>query len=118
MSSRLHESCAVAVLSCALLSAPAWAGDISRASAVRFYTVCASCHEAECSGRLSFRTEAAAAQGHMERYLGPLAWIDVEELFALLRHTKERCDYYPVSATLPPDRRWQAGDLIVSPDVV
>jgi hypothetical protein len=111
MSLRLHWPPAVVVFSFAVLTASAWAGDISRASVVRFYTVCATCHEAECSGRLSFRSGAAAAQGHMERYLGPLAATDVEELFALLRHTKERCSRYPLSASLPPDRRWQAGDL-------
>lgn len=42
------------------------------ASVVRFYTVCANCHEGQCSGRLTFHTGATEARGHMQRYLGSI----------------------------------------------
>jgi hypothetical protein len=73
---------------------------IDSANVVRFNTVCASCHEGECSGRLSFHSGAAAARGHMQRYLGPVSDVDAEQLFGLLRHTKEQCTHYPVASTI------------------
>lgn len=87
------------------------AGEIPRALVVRFNTVCASCHEGECSGRLSFQSGPDAARGHMERYLGTITDAEANANFALLRHTKEHCAHYPVAAELPADGVWTASDL-------
>ena len=80
-------------------------------SVVRFNTVCANCHEGECSGRLSFHHGPEAARGHMQRYLGPISDEDVRFLFAVLRHTKEACGQYPVSAGVPVGEAWTAAEL-------
>lgn len=55
-----------------------------------FGTTCARCHEAECSGRLTF-DDLARASAHVERYTGPLPDERVAELIGLLRVTKEQC---------------------------
>lgn len=79
-----------------LACAAAFAADqLPTASIVRFNTVCTNCHEGECSGRLSFHTGAKEALGHMQRYLGSISDSQAENLFVLLRHTKERCAPYP-----------------------
>lgn len=73
---------------------------IPLASVVRFNTVCTSCHEGECSGRLSFHTGADAARNHMQRYLGSVDTAEAKHLFAMLRHTKEQCTHYPLVSTV------------------
>ena len=96
----------------ALAATAVQAADIAPAAVVRFNTVCAHCHEGECSGRLSFGSGAAAAGGHMERYLGAVPAAEAAELFALLKYTKEHCRQYP----LPPngtDGHWGAADMQV-----
>lgn len=98
---------AVAALACA----PVDAAEVSRASVVKFNTVCASCHEGECSGRMSFSSGVAAAQGHVRRYLPSASSLDVEELFALLKYTKERCAYYPLADAIPANGMWDAETL-------
>lgn len=80
------------------------AEDVPVRMVVRFNTVCANCHEAQCSGRLSFDSGAEAARGHMQRYLGPLSDEDVRFLFRVLRYTKENCGYYPLEAGLVAGR--------------
>ncbi len=77
------------------------AQEIPRPAVVRFNTVCANCHEGECSGRLSFQSGADAARGHMERYLGKITSAEGAALFSLLRYTKEHCSHYPVTAAWP-----------------
>ena len=95
-------------LICAL---PAWGEDISRTTVVRFNTVCANCHEGECSGRLSFSSGPEAAQNHVRRYLGTASAEDIETFFALLKYTKEKCAPYPIDAAFPANRRWE-GDAL------
>jgi hypothetical protein len=56
-----------------------------------FSTVCARCHEAECSGRLGLGGGAESARAHLERFTGPLLDDRAGELFELLRVTKEAC---------------------------
>ena len=80
-------------------------------SVVRFNTVCANCHEGECSGRLSFHHGPEAARGHMQRYLGPISDEDVRFLLNVLRHTKEACGQYPVNAAVPAGEAWSAVEL-------
>jgi hypothetical protein len=84
---------------------------VDSANIVRFNTVCANCHEGECSGRLSFHSGAAAARGHMQRYLGPVGDVDAEQLFRLLRHTKEQCTHYPVASTISAGKAASGDDL-------
>src|SRR5574343_42025 len=80
-------------------------------SVVRFYTVCAHCHEGECSGRLSFHTGAKEARGHMQRYLGNITDGEAEKLFGLLRYTKEQCAHYPLASPGSVDSRLGASEL-------
>lgn len=87
------------------------AESIPAASVVRFYTVCANCHEGECSGRLSFQTGAKEARGHIQRYLGSVADGEAENLFGLLRYTKEQCAHYPLSSPLLAGSRLDASEL-------
>lgn len=88
------------------------AGDeIPQSAIVRFNTVCANCHEGECSGRLSFQSGAAAARQHMQRYLGPIVDADVAAFFGLLRYTKENCVHYPQPGRIPDSGIWTAVDL-------
>ena len=91
--------------------APAGAEGLPIKSVVRFNTVCANCHEAQCSGRLSFDSGAEAARGHMERYVGPLTDDEVGFLFRILGHTKEHCGHYPVTERVPSDLAWTEADL-------
>ena len=86
----------------ALCCTSAAANEIPQSTIVRFNTVCANCHEGECSGRLSFQSGAAAARQHMQRYLGPIVDADVAAFFDLLRYTKENCAHYPQAQ---PDTR-------------
>lgn len=99
------------VLLALLLSMPAWGAEIPPATVVRFNTVCANCHEGECSGRLSFQSGAAAAANHLRRFLGVLSEREIADLFALLKYTKEQCRQYPVQAAVPANGRWNAKDL-------
>lgn len=87
------------------------AEEMPRLAVVRFNTVCANCHEGECSGRLSFQSGVDAARGHIERYVGKIANAEAEALFNLLRHTKERCHHYPVAPQQTAMGAWNATDL-------
>lgn len=89
----------------------AWGAGIAPATVVRFNTVCANCHEGECSGRLSFRPQAEAAGNHVRRYLDAVSAPEVEALFQLLRYTKEHCRRYPVASNAAADGRWRATEL-------
>ncbi|TAL13834.1 hypothetical protein EPN95_04835, partial [Patescibacteria group bacterium] len=62
---------------------------------VQFHTVCSNCHEAQCSGRLSFDSGSAGARSHIERYIGTTNDDHLAALFAMLRHVKETCGHYP-----------------------
>lgn len=87
----------------------------STTSVVLFNTVCAQCHELECSGRLTFSCDAvpsARARGHMENYAGALAPDKAAELYGLLEYTKTQCDYYAPQAQIPGDGVWSAAALL------
>ncbi len=82
-------------------------------SVVVFNTVCAKCHEAECSGRLSFDKDFEASAGHILRHYAEASG-DKElqkELFAILNYMKEKCAYYPMSFPIPVHRIWNSGLL-------
>lgn len=79
-------------------------------SVVIFNTICAKCHEAECSGRLSFDEAWAASSTHIIRHYGEASgkkWLQ-QELFTLLNHMKEKCAYYPMQLPIPPQRVWSS----------
>ncbi len=82
-------------------------------SVVIFNTVCAKCHEAECSGRLSFNEAFEAASSHIIRHYAeasgnkPLQ----KELFTILNYMKGKCAYYPMSFSVPADRIWNSDML-------
>lgn len=82
-------------------------------SVVIFNTVCAKCHEAECSGRLSFNEAFETASRHIIRHYGeasgnkPLQ----KELFTILNYMKGKCAYYPMPFSVPANRDWNSGML-------
>jgi len=81
---------------------------IPPASVVRFNTLCATCHEGECSARLSFRLDPGATDSHIRRYTGDISPQSARELNALLEHMKLNCGYYAIDLPLPRDGRWHA----------
>lgn len=101
------------VLIALVLAFPVWGAEIPPTTVVRFNTVCANCHEGECSGRLSFQSGMEAARDHLQRYLGPLNERESADLFALLKFTKEQCRHYPLKSNMPTDGHWKSGDLQV-----
>ena len=77
-------------------------------SVVIFNTICAKCHEAQCSGRMSFDDAYEASKNHIIRHYGEASdkqWLQ-KELFTILNYMKEKCAYYPMESTLPPKRVW------------
>ena len=79
-------------------------------SVVIFNTICAKCHEAQCSGRLSFDDSFEASVNHIVRYYGEASekkWLQ-KELFVILNHMKEKCAYYPMPTDIPPQRVWSS----------
>lgn len=82
-------------------------------SVVIFNTICAKCHEAQCSGRLSFDDSFDASVNHIVRYYGEASekrWLQ-RELFVILNHMKEKCDYYPMPTPIPPQMVW-SGEML------
>ncbi|HBH35093.1 MAG TPA: hypothetical protein DDW45_01410, partial [Gammaproteobacteria bacterium] len=82
-------------------------------SVVIFNTICAKCHEAQCSGRLSFDDTLDASANHIVRYYNEASekkWLQ-RELFVILNHMKEKCAYYPMAAPIPPQRVW-SGEIL------
>ncbi len=108
---RLAAAC-LAALAPAL---PAMAADArppaSIETIVQFNTVCSSCHEAQCSGRLSFDSGAPGARSHIERYLGAVSDVHIAALFSMLRHVKETCAHYPAVPIRPAIGAWEAEEL-------
>jgi len=77
-------------------------------SVVIFNTICAKCHEAECSGRLSFEEAFEKSTNHILRYYGQASgkqWLQ-KELFDILNYMKGKCAYYPMRVTVPLKRAW------------
>ena len=65
-------------------------------SVLRFNTVCANCHEGQCSGRLSFSLGPEATFSHIRRFAGEADAILVRQLQALLEYMKQECAYAPL----------------------
>ncbi len=82
-------------------------------SVVIFNTICAKCHEAQCSGRMSFDDALESSKNHILRYYGEASgkqWLQ-KELFSILNYMKEKCAYYPMESTFPPKRVWSSDAL-------
>jgi len=63
---------------------------------LRFNTVCAHCHEGECSGRLSFSSGPEAAFSHVRRYAGVVDDSLARQLYGVLERMKRDCTYAPM----------------------
>ena len=82
--------------------------NISTKTAVIFNTLCAKCHEGECSGRLSFDTGSQAASNHIKRYAGDanISKVESREFFTLLNHMKIKC-----ALLMPDGDKWKQENL-------
>jgi hypothetical protein len=90
---------------------PAQAADIPLGTVVRFNTLCATCHEGECSGRLSFDLGIQAAENHIRRHAGDVDQNVWRDLARLLAHAKQACAYYPMAIDIPEGRHWNLESL-------
>lgn len=93
---------------------------LSGESVTAFNTVCAKCHEGQCSGRLSFGDEAERSAEHIQRHY-PRAAVDSRvstELFTLLAHMKAKCAFHPLKAPPNGERSWRDDtlDKLSTPD--
>lgn len=111
----LHRKSGLRLIGLAMLGACVWPayGEllVPLGTVITFDTVCANCHEGECSRRLSFTSGHEAAIGHIQRYAGPQTDESIKGLFDLLKYMKENCAYYPLPAAIPQDRIWQSKAL-------
>ena len=84
------------------------APNVSTKTAVIFNTLCAKCHEGECSGRLSFDTGSKAANSHIKRYAGDINVSEGEakEFFSLLNYMKKEC-----ALLMPDNGKWKPENL-------
>ena len=78
-------------------------------TSVIFNTLCAKCHEGECSGRLSFDTGSKAASNHIKRYAGDMniSKGETEEFFSLLNYMKTECALW-----MPHNGKWKPENLL------
>ena len=83
--------------------------DISIKSAVTFNTLCAKCHEGQCSGRLTFDTGSDAASNHIKRYSDDvnISNIEIKEYFTLLNYMKKECLLF-----MPNSKKWRVDKLL------
>lgn len=84
------------------------AQNISREVAVIFNTLCAKCHEGQCSGRLSFDSGSEAASNHIRRYSdeSDISQDEIKEFFTLLNYMKQEC-----LLLMPDDGKWEVDNL-------
>lgn len=77
-------------------------------TSVIFNTLCAKCHEGECSGRLSFDTGSKTARRHISHYAGNtnLTVRQMREFCTLLNYMKKKCAIY-----MPDDGNWKPENL-------
>lgn len=82
--------------------------EISTKTAVIFNTLCAKCHEGECSGRLSFDTKDRVANSHIKRYAGDTSITESEtkDFFTLLNYMKKKCLLW-----MPNNGKWEPENL-------
>ena len=90
-----------------LSSAPSVENSSIKTSVI-FNTLCAKCHEGECSGRLSFDTGSNAASSHIKRYAGDvnISKGETKEFFDLLNYMKTECALW-----MPNNGKWEPKNL-------
>lgn len=76
-----------------------------------FNTVCARCHEAQCSGRMSLGQNDAQARAHVERYAGSLTEDVHQQLVRYLQHMKEVCGFAAIPLAFEPQAVWSEAQL-------
>lgn len=76
-----------------------------------FNTVCARCHEAQCSGRLSLGSGDAQSRAHVERYAGRLSDELHQQLVTYLQHMKEFCGFTAIPLAFEPRAAWSEEQL-------
>ncbi|GAB4290790.1 MAG: hypothetical protein Kow0096_04530 [Thiohalomonadaceae bacterium] len=74
-----------------------------------FNTVCARCHEAQCSGRLSLGDMQSRA--HVERYAGTLSDDLHQQLVGYLQYMKEYCSFTAFPFAPAPPTSWLTSQL-------
>ena len=82
-------------------------------SVVIFNTICAKCHEAQCSGRLSFDEALEQSTNHILRHYQPASdkqWLQ-KELFDILNYMKVKCAFYPLNKPVPILKTWESDVL-------
>jgi len=82
-------------------------------SVVIFNTICAKCHEAQCSGRLSFDEALEQSTNHILRHYQPATgkqWLQ-KELFDILNYMKVKCAYYPINKPVSLKKVWESDVL-------
>lgn len=72
---------------------------------------CAVCHEAQCSGRLTFPGGPEPARSHVRRHAGALSDARADELIEVLRAIKEECRVHPAAAADCGTGPWDARRL-------
>jgi len=83
-------------------------------SVIIFNTICAKCHEAQCSGRLSFNDSYNKSTAHILRYYAQASGKEglQKELFNILHYMKAKCAYYPMKASVPIKKIWEEEVLV------
>jgi len=85
---------------------------ISVESAIQFNTVCAKCHEGQCSGRLSFDDNPNVASSHINRYVPNSSKTQVKELYAILKNMKNQCVMFFPDIDLNNKTSWLEKELL------
>jgi len=85
---------------------------ISVLTAVKFNTICAKCHEGECSGRLSFSSGAKAAYSHINRYTKTSSNTQINEFFNILQYMKKDCIIFLPNLNLQNKKNYLKKDFL------
>lgn len=101
----------VAVLLLLLLAGDAVAAPASSQHWALFNTVCARCHEAQCSGRLSLGNGDMQSRAHVERYAGRLSDDLHQQLVVYLQYMKEFCGFTSIPLVFEPRAKWSQEQL-------
>lgn len=95
------------------LATPALAQDTATTATVMFDSVCLTCHEGECSGRMALRTERGSdgLAGHVAGYVGRQDDAMVSRLKTLMSQLKTECRLPPPPVALPAGGIWDGASL-------
>ncbi|WP_148207472.1 hypothetical protein [Paramagnetospirillum magneticum] len=96
-----------------VMASPALAQDAATTAIVMFDSVCLTCHEGECSGRMALRTERGSEglAGHVAGYVGRQDEVMVSRLKGLMSQLKTECRLPPPPVALPADGIWDGASL-------